>query len=360
MKRLQKLLAILLCVAMTAAALTSCSLLPVSFGGNDQDQDQDHDHDHEAVDTEPLDIGTGYKDTENYKWVVVPSDIGGDIQPIYNIMNNRIAGLDVCFKTENGVQSIIGYDGAVKNDLPSDDFSYCAACECITNHYYTVTEPGYAVVENSRGHGGGVYMPYIYDMDSGKLYAQAMGEYSLKTDVDRAIVSVCVKYLLTEEEKAWSMSDYGYTNAYGYGIYVNGELVQSGYDMYTPYSCGVVALRDQNGKWGYFDIKGNEILPCEYDASAIEDYDLDYNLVNIPYHATEGILALCKDGKWGFADTRGNMLTDFEFEEARPVQGGKAWVKTSDGWGVIEIDHFYMQDSEQAREDYDACNHYMV
>lgn len=354
MKNTIRIIAIFLCLIMAATSLTSCFLLkPKKVENTDQE------HTNEVVeDTEPT--PEPESTPENYEWVVEPMNIEGDIQPVYNIMTDKIHPIDVCFLEAKGVQSIISYDGSILSELSYDDFNYCGVCECITNHTYCLTEPNYTQVESMIGHGGGVATPYIYDKDTGNLYAAVMGSFEPRSDIDRAIVSICAKYLLTEEERGWYDTDYGYRNEGGYGIVVNGELVQEGFDLYTAYSCGVVAMRSIDGKWGYYDAKGNEILPCEYGASAIQIYDENGNIVNVPYHATEGILTLNRNGKWGYADTRGNMLTDFEFEEARPVINGKAWVKTAEGWGVIALDYFYSQDSEEATADHMCFNRFMV
>ena len=44
-------------------------------------------------------------------------------------------------------------------------------------------------------------------------------------------------------------------------------------------------------------------------------------------------------------------MTGFEFEEARSVYLNRGWVKTAEGWGVIELDYSYTEATDgQIRE----------
>lgn len=77
------------------------------------------------------------------------------------------------------------------------------------------------------------------------------------------------------------------------------------------------------GKYGYYNYQTLEL---------VENMKYDFAL---PFY--DGMAAVKKDGKAGFIDVEGNPIFDFEFEEARNFDNGKAWVKSNGKWGVIVI-----------------------
>lgn len=77
------------------------------------------------------------------------------------------------------------------------------------------------------------------------------------------------------------------------------------------------------GKYGYYNYQTLEL---------VENMKYDFAL---PFF--DGMAAVKKDGKAGYIDLDGNPIFDFEFEEARNFENGKAWVKSNGKWGVIVI-----------------------
>ena len=51
----------------------------------------------------------------------------------------------------------------------------------------------------------------------------------------------------------------------------------------------------------------------------------------------EGLAAVRTDTGWGFVNTAGSEKTVMTFENAQSASGGKAWVKTAEGWGVAQL-----------------------
>lgn len=100
-----------------------------------------------------------------------------------------------------------------------------------------------------------------------------------------------------------------------------------------------------DGKWGYVDEDGNEIIPFQYDASwcQLAQYSggylfLDEEKTDCCYAFSEGYVPLVKDGVWELRDIDGNVvLKPGIFEEIRPVYDNKCWVKKEGRWGVIEL-----------------------
>ena len=62
------------------------------------------------------------------------------------------------------------------------------------------------------------------------------------------------------------------------------------YDAGRNFSEGL-ALVNLNGKWGYVDKIGREVIPCKYD------YACEFE---------EGLATVELNGKWGFIDKHGN------------------------------------------------------
>lgn len=60
-------------------------------------------------------------------------------------------------------------------------------------------------------------------------------------------------------------------------------------------------------KWGFLDMKGNEVVKPKYD------YVKDYK---------EGLAAVTIDGKWGFVDKMGNEIIKPQYNDAESFKKG--------------------------------------
>jgi hypothetical protein len=58
----------------------------------------------------------------------------------------------------------------------------------------------------------------------------------------------------------------------------------------------------KDGKWGYIDLKGNIVIPCEYD--------------NTEGFFNEQLIPLKKDGKFGYVGRDGKAITEFKYDKA--------------------------------------------
>jgi len=66
---------------------------------------------------------------------------------------------------------------------------------------------------------------------------------------------------------------------------------------------------ERNGKWGFIDKRGIEIIPCIYD-------DV--------YPFSEGLAGVCVNEKWGFIDTNGNEIILLVYDEVSLHTNGLA------------------------------------
>ena len=80
------------------------------------------------------------------------------------------------------------------------------------------------------------------------------------------------------------------------------------------------AVVKKDGKWGYINTKGEQIVECKFDS---------YSNFN------EGFAAVKKDGKWGYINTKGEQIVECKFDGARSFNEGFALVKKDGKYGYI-------------------------
>lgn len=128
-----------------------------------------------------------------------------------------------------------------------------------------------------------------------------------------------------------------------FAVYADGKLVTDfSYDACGSCVEGLLAVQ-KDGKWGYINEQGEEVIPIEYDAS----WKKYTPLVNAAgsdkyqefcYAASDGYVVLRKDDVWELRDVSGNIaIRPGMFEEICPVYENKCWVKKNGKWGIIEL-----------------------
>lgn len=276
-----------------------------------------------------------------YEWVVEPSKNFNDIQPFYSFSSMYTLGVLLA----DG-KYLVDYDGNTLAELEGEGYVYDTVCNVLTNFQKMVDPRTFELVNYNSAHGLET-SAYVYDVDTGLIYSSMYGEYAKEyNEVNYAIVAAGKKVSSTGTSIQFELTG-------KYGVVQKSKLViPCEYDGYIFFNTDHIVALKKDGKWGYFDEEGNQILDCIYSPSAQKRYMYALNDEQyVPYASTEGYIALCKDGKWGFADIKGNYVTDFEFEEARPVNHGKAWVKTENGWGIIKLEdcpEYYDMSLEEA------------
>lgn len=79
----------------------------------------------------------------------------------------------------------------------------------------------------------------------------------------------------------------------------------------------------KNGKFGYLDLKGKEIIPFVYDDAR---------------SFSEGFAAVSKNGKWGFIDSNGSEVVPLIYDNVYSFLNGLAPVAMKEKWGMIDKD----------------------
>lgn len=281
-----------------------------------------------------------------YKWILKPGNIEGEIaepwQDLYPLDTSVVMGLSVL---ENGDgESLIDYNGEII--CTAENYSYFGAQNNIFFDNGGVINP--LTLDEEKGAAfGSADAPHIYVYDSGdnEIYKHYFGSDTNIKDLKESVPSAMVVMPGNRVED----DENGYVQleiSLGYGIAVDKELVvECNYDNWLDYDEGGIAALCKDGKWAYFNDKGQQITNFEYDAVCdyLLGHPLQYDIEGVsaestvPYQSSYGYIAVCKDGKFGYIDTKGNRATDLVFEDARPVCDGKAWAKTEEGWGIIEL-----------------------
>jgi hypothetical protein len=92
------------------------------------------------------------------------------------------------------------------------------------------------------------------------------------------------------------------------------------YDVVWSFSEGLACVQ-LNGKWGYIDKTGKEVIPLKYD--------------NV-FPFSEGLARVELNGRWGYIDRTGKKITPLKYDVTWPFSEGLAPVLLSGKWGYID------------------------
>ena len=95
---------------------------------------------------------------------------------------------------------------------------------------------------------------------------------------------------------------------------------------------------DENGRWGFIDKKGKEVIPCIYTIV------YDDRIYGNDLYFSEGLVGVIKDNKLGFIDKKGQTVVPFKYEPfymSSSFSEGMAAVcietgKESHKWGFVD------------------------
>ena len=93
------------------------------------------------------------------------------------------------------------------------------------------------------------------------------------------------------------------------------------YDWKGEYYQGLASV-SLNGKYGFIDKTGKEVIPIKYDDAA-ESF-------------SEGLAEVKLNDKWGFIDKTGKEVIPIKYDNAYSFSEGLAKVKLNDKWGFID------------------------
>ena len=109
-----------------------------------------------------------------------------------------------------------------------------------------------------------------------------------------------VEALVTDDEsKAMDIYDKLVNGGMGVNFIAKNGLGETVMDCFESKKSNDISLYlvCREGKWGYIDKTGREVIPCKYDSA-----------VNF----REGLAIVYKSGKWGFIDKTGRKVAPYE------------------------------------------------
>ena len=142
-----------------------------------------------------------------------------------------------------------------------------------------------------------------------------------RDDVD--ILKISSKYqFIGNIIKGYSYARVKLNGKYGF-IDKNGrEIIPCNYDWIDDeqYLCDDNCRIVLNGKYGFIDKNGKEVIPCNYDYACVFD---------------EGLAAIKLNGKWGFIDRDGIEVIPHRYEDVYAFSEGFAAIKLNGKWGFV-------------------------
>lgn len=351
MKKMKKYIAAVTAAAM-AIGLGSCGLIDLDVQSSSSDSavpaaetnaDKDKNTSKET-DSEPEP-----EEVKNYSWALEPTIEAENIFCPNNTFHaaDSLGGYENSIIMRDGKYSVIDRSGELLCEDFADVFTmYESADEDFGLALYTKDYREVCSVNKTSSTSG--TFEYYYDVD--KLQVAVNTDGGLPADLDSAVLQDGQTAAVRLYSETMDMSRQ-------YAIYADGATDESViYDNCAQPKGGMpeesyVICVEKDGKWGYINSAGKMILDCEYDANyyptgtayaywqsepqdEIPQFDEP-----IPYLDSEGYIAVEKDGAAGYFDLNGNAVVELgEFEAARPVYGGTAWVKQNGKWGVIKLE----------------------
>ena len=287
------------------------------------------------------------KSLADWKWIVEPSVEADDIQPVlyddYYVDDNgvihyntwRLQAYDkISIIQKNGKYGLVAYNGM---DICDTKFSHIGFIVNGRKYYNLTSNTNYVIFKHYQTEKSKEGTQKRHPATSVYWVKDLNGLYTAKYNDTMIYYDSQAKYSETIAvpfvEKVNKISNYSYeiANKDGYVLVNNGIIVTNQhYEDGGVYSDGVIPMK-LNGKWGYLDQSGKQILPFEFDS-------IDESNGRYAYNASNGYIVVKKDNQYAVFDIDGNPVIEYgKFDEIRPVYEDLAWVKQNGKWGVIGL-----------------------
>lgn len=184
---------------------------------------------------------------------------------------------------------------------------------------------------------GGPELAYYYKDGLRDVWDMGTSSDELKT-----AIPIKRSDIIIDEKAGYDRIGYWEALEGDYAIYNENALVTDYiYEECGSEACNILAVCKE-GKWGYVNDEGEEIIPCQYDASwnhySYEWADAEDAVEEYCYAVSENYIPLCRDGRWELRDVENKcLIPPGVFDEICPVYDGKCWVKKDGKWGVIAL-----------------------
>ncbi len=108
-------------------------------------------------------------------------------------------------------------------------------------------------------------------------------------------------------------------------LIVDGIEINTVFEDARPFNNSLYAAVKRNGKWGFINTTGEDVIPFEYEDA------LSYS---------DGLAAIKKDDMWGYISPYGEMAIKPTFEDAKSFGRGSAPVFVDSSWRMIKLDYY--------------------
>ena len=287
-----------------------------------------------------------------------------DIVDVKSSSIDDIEPVDECaIIKQNGKYGIIRYDGSYVAEVKYNDWHYFGTSEMAVSNYDVLHNDGIYqntyvfsnkddidIVVNLEPARGAIDDYYYYDVKYNKVlddYGYHLFDGSYNVAVEQNDGVQIGEY---DEENGDYKSIHTDNFEFGTGKYgignKDGIVVPCEYDdACMNIGDNIIALK-KNGKWGYFNQEGKQIIDfiCEPFEQKVPDafwgkYSWDNESTDYPFVSTDGYIPVKIEGKCGYYNTNGEeVIPCGTFEEVRPVHNGLVWVKKDGLWGVIRLE----------------------
>lgn len=331
-----------------------CAAMCVSFAGCTLPGENADDPDDFTPDYSLDDVSQVEK-VVNYEWLIEPmftfdNVIVPDASLFYKDSLASIAYVDSSIYSENGKYGFIDYKG---NTIVFPDY----------DDYY-ILDNGYMLL--SKGTGDQMEFCSLnsdmqrVDYTDRSYYEGLVDNRIFYWDEDRGQRFVALEDGTCElfEEDTTVVVRRAEVEETGYGGYrpdniqngeyaladMNGLVTEFEFtNYYAPrYKDGgdTAFAMEKDGLWGYLDYVGNVLIDfiCSPMPSAYSTMSADNTETMHPYLFSNGFVPVLINGGFGYYTISGDVYAaPGEFQQARPVQNGRAWVCVNGMWGVIKV-----------------------
>lgn len=358
----RKLMNKFICSALTAAIagamLTGCSMPWENGSGEDT-----------APDGYSYTADSNSQQEQAYYWLLEPSISadniisfdGSQVDPD-NEQNTAYASYSVI--RQGGKYGIIDYDGSMVVPAEYDDYYTCWCGEVTLynvidekngEYEYCSIDSSNQVVNYVADHHDSS-PEYFWNSDEKQIYVKNKDEdYGREYTGKKAVVV---------SEADITKNDNGYYDITPkkdslYGLAKKDKLILDikYADYYAPAYKGAgltcIAFQNDEGKWGYVGSDGKTIIDfkCDGDMSTYGGRIIDDEMATHPYLFTGDYVPVSVNASYGYYNIDGEcIINPGEFEQARPVHNGKAWVRKNGMWGVIRIGEAPVEDESSETE----------
>jgi hypothetical protein len=170
-----------------------------------------------------------------------------------------------------------------------------------------------------------VLIPIVYEqlqIDSNLIAVKQNGKWGLKDisgkDLLPSEYESLVPYAQSQVIQAQKGSQYGFIDAKGNWLF---EKVKSVYTLYGCYEGMIMCT--VSGKYGYLDLKGNEVIVTKYDNANSFDKS---GLAKVGKKSATSISTTL----WGYVDKKGNEVIPVKYEGLGSFYGGLVYAKDAE------------------------------